>query len=150
MQDQQLRTIKAHGRSNGPRALGRLEEVLEQLREIHNAGIGTTSRVMLKVAGKAMVQTGIRILARNDPPRMDCTECGKPGDWVCPPCGVRINYEHGLLRGMRTAAPVPGIPDARGQLPKNGRLRLHRADHAGRRPLARGKPERQVGNNPHA
>ena len=97
MQDQQLRTIKAHGRSNGPRALGRLEEVLEQLREIHNAGIGTTSRVMLKVAGKAMVQTGIRILARNDPPRMDCTECGKPGDWVCPPCEVRINYEHGLL-----------------------------------------------------
>ena len=37
MQDQQLRTIKAHGRSNGPRACGRLEEVLEQLRTLHNA-----------------------------------------------------------------------------------------------------------------
>lgn len=39
MQNRQVRTIKAHGRVNGPAALNRLEQVLAQLRELHNACI---------------------------------------------------------------------------------------------------------------
>ena len=97
MQDQQLRTIKAHGRSNGPRALGRLEEVLEQLREIHNACIGTTSRVMLKVAGKAMVQTGNQDPGPKRPAKDGLHRVRKARGLGLPPCEVRINYEHGLL-----------------------------------------------------
>ncbi len=58
--------------------------------------MGDTTALLLKAGEKTLVQPGITILARNNPPEMNCLECGKPGEWVCPPCGEETNYQRGM------------------------------------------------------
>ncbi len=60
----------------------------------HIYDFGTSSHTMVKAVdvrqGKPLTEHPIFLMARNDPPEVACTECGKPAAWLCMECV----YEH--------------------------------------------------------
>jgi len=55
----------------------------------HEYDFGSTTELALKVISERMIQgksEKIRVLARNDPPEIECVSCGKPATRVCGEC----------------------------------------------------------------
>jgi hypothetical protein len=55
----------------------------------HEYDFGTTTELVLKVVGEREVENSrksVLLLARNDPPAMNCVSCGKPAVRVCAEC----------------------------------------------------------------
>jgi len=64
---------------------------------LHEYDFGTTTELVLKVVAEWKVENNnksIRLLARNNPPAMNCSSCGKPAVSVCVEC---IYDSSGLL-----------------------------------------------------
>ncbi len=43
-------------------------------------------RVVAERVGRPQANTPVRLLARNLPPQIPCSECGEPSAWICPYC----------------------------------------------------------------
>ncbi|MBI2859231.1 MAG: hypothetical protein HYX90_09150 [Chloroflexi bacterium] len=55
----------------------------------HEYDFGTTTKLRLQVSGEreSVVKGGaVQLLARNNPPAISCSECGKPATQVCSEC----------------------------------------------------------------
>lgn len=55
----------------------------------HAYDFGTTTNLVLRVAAEhplPAIEGKIKVLARNSPPAIECTECGKPATQVCAEC----------------------------------------------------------------
>ena len=67
-----------------------LDEVLRPgMKFGHEYDFGTTTELALKVLSEGETEPGgelIRVLARNDPPPIECQSCGKPATQVCTVC----------------------------------------------------------------
>ncbi|MFH1200451.1 MAG: hypothetical protein V1708_05265, partial [Candidatus Micrarchaeota archaeon] len=68
----------------------KLSQVLAQgLKFTHEYDFGTTTELSLKVAGDEAGEKGgkpVRLLAKNKPPDIRCSPCGKPATQVCAQC----------------------------------------------------------------
>ncbi|UCC89593.1 MAG: hypothetical protein JSV81_09855 [Anaerolineales bacterium] len=68
-----------------------VKEVFEPGVELtHIYDFGTTTMTLIKgVAmreGKALTPRPIALMARNEPPQVECIECGQPASWLCIEC----------------------------------------------------------------
>ena len=55
----------------------------------HEYDFGTTTKLVLRVAGEhasPTVQREFKLLARNDPPAIPCSECPRPATQICAEC----------------------------------------------------------------
>ena len=68
----------------------KLNEVIRPgMKFYHEYDFGTTTELALKVLSEGETEPGgelIRVLARNDPPPIECQSCGKPATQVCTVC----------------------------------------------------------------
>jgi hypothetical protein len=69
----------------------RIEQVFAPGVELeHIYDFGTSSHTMVKALdvrqGKPLTKHPILLMARNDPPQVECMECGKPASWLCMEC----------------------------------------------------------------
>lgn len=61
----------------------------------HNYDYGTSSETLIKVVGvrtgKPLTARPVFLLARNDPPAVECAECGQPASCLCLECVYEEN-----------------------------------------------------------
>ena len=69
----------------------RVEQVFEPGLEVtHIYDFGTSSHTSIKAVdtrrGKPLTRHPLTLMARNDPPEVQCSECGQPASWLCLEC----------------------------------------------------------------
>jgi hypothetical protein len=58
----------------------------------HIYDFGTSSETLIKGidgrTGKALTARPVYLMARNEPPQIECMECGQPAKWLCDQCTI--------------------------------------------------------------
>jgi hypothetical protein len=82
-----------------------MERKVKQVFEVgmtltHIYDFGTSSETLVKIIktreGKPLTKYPIMLMARNNPPEIDCMECQKPAHWLCLECVYELD-EQGTL-----------------------------------------------------
>ncbi len=79
----------------------RVDQVFEPGLELtHIYDFGSSSYTLVKMVGarvgKPLTAYPIYLMARNNPPEVNCTECGQPATWICMECEYELE-EPGAL-----------------------------------------------------